>query len=186
MRARRIHCNVQATQAAEARARTEVGKLQAYSQQLESALITARDLASQREAEADEIQSRAARALRSAIDAATVRIETRCASVQRAAVRAAMGAATQAQNRAVADAVRAAEGRAASSWMFRGETRARRGWRSKGWRRWRRWRRRRPRRRRRCRRSQARRCLKKRVDSQNEEKRTLSYRRQCVQQLQVQ
>ena len=91
------------------------GPLEQRVYELEMALVTAHELTGRREQQLLELEERAAVAVRKAVEHAGARIEAeveaRCAVVQKLAVKAAMEAATSAQERAVATAVRSAEQR---------------------------------------------------------------------------
>ena len=88
------------------------GPLEQRVYELEMALVTAHELTGRREQQLLELEERAAVAVRKAVEHAGARIEAeveaRCAVVQKLAVKAAMEAATSAQERAVATAVRSA------------------------------------------------------------------------------
>lgn len=105
-----------ATRAAETRAADAVAaeaaaslaaqeRLKAYCEQLEAALLTARELATRREEQLCELEERAGLAVKLAIEQTTKRLEATYEARQRMAMSAAMSAATSAQKRAVAAAL---------------------------------------------------------------------------------
>lgn len=99
-------------------ATAERDQLRVYCEELEAALVTARALVAERDAQLTsklaEVKVGAEAALRTAMDAATKRVEAQALEVQKQSVRAAMDAAAKAQQRAVAAAVKQVADKAAA------------------------------------------------------------------------
>ena len=76
-------------------------RLNGYCEQLEAALLTARELATRREEQLAELEKRAALAITLAVEQATAKAEATAEVRQRAAMKAAMSAAEAAQTRAI-------------------------------------------------------------------------------------